>query len=163
MAFARAAAAVGRRGGAPREAFVTARLLRPASSSWGLPRGARGVFTEVSSAEHYADLLKEKRPTTLAYFTAPWCQPCRDVEPHVKELGERLGRRTRLLRVDVQATMDVAQAASVEAVPHFVIYRGGHLVERLLGCGPEAVEAALLRHVALEEEALEASRGGERR
>lgn len=53
------------------------------------------------------------------------------------------------MRVDIEAQAELATASGVKAVPHFAIWRHGHVVERLMGCNAEAVAAALERHIAI--------------
>merc|ERR1712007_18052 len=113
--------------------------------------GRRRIVTDVASVDQFGDLLKVHQPPTLVFYTASWCTPCRTIDPYIKELSDRLGKRLRVLRVDVDANADIAKQHSISAVPYFTFHRGGHLVERMMGCGSDAVIEASERHVAIEE------------
>eukprot|EP00931_Biecheleriopsis_adriatica_P109189 TRINITY_DN83447_c0_g1_i1.p1 TRINITY_DN83447_c0_g1~~TRINITY_DN83447_c0_g1_i1.p1 ORF type:complete len:146 (-),score=36.96 TRINITY_DN83447_c0_g1_i1:129-566(-) len=112
------------------------------------------TISQVATVEEFKELspAKEGAPV-LAFFTASWCQPCRDVVPHLEDLSSRLeGKYLKMARVDVAQLPEVAREHGVEAVPYFLVLRDGHVVERLAGNGPKAIEEVAERHAAMFEE-----------
>eukprot|EP00927_Polykrikos_kofoidii_P018378 TRINITY_DN18512_c0_g1_i1.p1 TRINITY_DN18512_c0_g1~~TRINITY_DN18512_c0_g1_i1.p1 ORF type:complete len:190 (+),score=38.76 TRINITY_DN18512_c0_g1_i1:82-570(+) len=130
-------------------------LPRPAMASGAVRNSRRQIMTDVASAEHLEELVKAPQPPALVFYTASWCSPCREVEPLLKEISDGYGTRAKVLRVDVEEQAEVARASGVSAVPYFAIYRGGFVVERLMGYNPEALCETFGRHVLLEEELAE--------
>mmetsp|Transcript_97416 Transcript_97416/g.247700 ORF Transcript_97416/g.247700 Transcript_97416/m.247700 type:complete len:150 (-) Transcript_97416:43-492(-) len=127
-------------------------LRTSSSSSSGMSRGlrprGRGI-SDVASTEEFQRLTAAGGPPTLAFYTAPWCGPCQEVAPHIDDISGRLeGRHLRILRIDVDAMHNLAREQGIKAVPQFEVHREGHVVERLAGCGPEAVAEAAARHAA---------------
>eukprot|EP00419_Tripos_fusus_P013214 CAMPEP_0172749252 /NCGR_PEP_ID=MMETSP1074-20121228/146926_1 /TAXON_ID=2916 /ORGANISM="Ceratium fusus, Strain PA161109" /LENGTH=137 /DNA_ID=CAMNT_0013581165 /DNA_START=14 /DNA_END=423 /DNA_ORIENTATION=+ len=131
---------------------VRRRVLVP---SGGATLWARRYIADVDSATAFRKQLAEEGPPALVFYTARWCSPCRDVAPHIEALGARLeGPHLRIFRVDVDDHERFAADQGVKAVPFFTVHRDGHVVERLAGCGPDAVAEAAQRHAEIYAERL---------
>ena len=55
------------------------------------------AFIHVNEADFEAEVLKSAQPV-LVEFAAPWCQPCKQLDPVLAKLGQS-GFQTRPLRV----------------------------------------------------------------
>ena len=69
----------------------------------------------------------------IAYFTAPWCQPCKTLYPMVAKLAEQLTGEFRVLQVDCEAHRDAVKAAGITSVPTMVLYNRGNQILTLVG------------------------------
>ena len=65
-------------------------------------------------------------------FTATWCPPCQMIGP-VFVAAAAANPTLTMKKVDVDANSEAAQAAGIEAMPTFKIYKGGVEVEQLRG------------------------------
>ena len=65
----------------------------------------------------------------LLYFWAPWCQPCRTMQPVVARL-ESAGFPIR--HVDIDREPQLAQRFGVQSVPCFVMLHRGQEVDRVV-------------------------------
>ncbi|MFC4807716.1 thioredoxin family protein [Paenibacillus sp. GCM10023250] len=74
----------------------------------------------------------------LVDYGAPWCQPCRTLEPILRELGEELAGSARIVYVDCDALPDAAAAAGVMGTPTVVVYKDGQPMEKLVGLRSKA-------------------------
>jgi len=113
---------------------------RPASDS-GVP--VTSGVEAVGPADFPDRVLMAPLPV-LVDFWAPWCAPCRQMEPVVAELARELAGRARVVSVDVQAHPGEARSAGVSSVPTFVAYSSGREITRLVGARPKAELLALL-------------------
>lgn len=57
--------------------------------------------------------------TRLTYFTAPWCQPCKQTLPYVQKQAERFGVPVDV--IDIDTDPEAAQAAGVQTVPTLIV------------------------------------------
>lgn len=66
----------------------------------------------------------------VEYFSAPWCGPCRSIKPVIDSL---IADGWNIEKIDTDADRARAQAASIRAVPTFIIYKDGIQVQRFSG------------------------------
>ena len=80
----------------------------------------------------------------LVDYWAPWCGPCRILDPIVEQLAEERTGSLRVGKVNVDAEPELAARAGVHGIPNLVLYRGGEPVAQLTGAHPKTeLERAL--------------------
>ena len=102
---------------------------------------------DVTDATFQEEVLDSETPV-LVDFWAEWCAPCRMMSPIVDELGEELGDRLKVVKLDADANPQTAMQYGVVAIPTFNLYKGGEVVASIVGGRPkkrfrEEIEAAL--------------------
>lgn len=80
-----------------------------------------------------------KTGAVLVKFEAPWCQPCKSIQPTVDALVTAGGGKFRLERVDVDTDADLAQAIGVRGVPAFAAIKDGVILGTQAGASPSAL------------------------
>src|SRR5262245_44210479 len=80
------------------------------------------------------DTLVERAPgLVLVDFTADWCPPCRRLAPDIDAVAnERAGSLT-VVKVDADEQPDLTARFSVRGLPTLMFFRGGKVVDRILG------------------------------
>ena len=111
---------------------------------------ARGLATKVLTCTDAADFEKAKSSDSgaVVYFTATWCGPCRMISPIFAELAEGASAETTFLKVDVDDQADVAADAQIAAMPTFQFYKGGKLLDQLVGADPEKLKTYVGAHLS---------------
>ncbi len=66
-------------------------------------------------------------------FSAAWCQPCKKLEPILKELGTSYEGKAVIGHCDVAKAPETAKRFRVMAVPTVVFLKSGQEVDRFTG------------------------------
>ncbi len=103
---------------------------------------------DATDATFEAEVLDSEVPV-LVEFTAPWCRPCKAIEPFLVDLGREHEGRLRLVRLDLAANLRVPSRYGVLSLPTVIVFAAGEPVETVHGAQPrrryaEAVERALV-------------------
>jgi thioredoxin 1 len=90
---------------------------------------------DVTDATFTVEVVQSDQPV-LVEFTAPWCRPCKAIEPLLEEIGREHEGRLRLARLDIDANMGVPARYGVLSLPTVMVFAGGEPVEILHGAQP---------------------------
>jgi thioredoxin 1 len=101
----------------------------------------------VTDADWDARVLGGDTPV-LVDFWAPWCVPCRKVEPVVRDLAARYAGRLTVARLNVDDEPRSAGRYEVLSLPTLILFRDGEPVERIAGAvKPARLERAVVAHI----------------
>lgn len=102
----------------------------------------------VNDANFDAEVLKSSTPV-LVDFWAPWCGPCRAVAPTVDAISQEFAGRLKVVKLNTDESGEVATRYSVTSIPTLMLFKGGEMVERVLGNRPKADLVAIVsRHLS---------------
>ena len=90
---------------------------------------------DVTDATFATEVLESDVPV-LVEFTAPWCRPCKAIEPALTELVSRTEGRLRLVSLDIDANVGTPSRYGVLAIPTVMIFVAGEPVEVVHGAQP---------------------------
>ncbi len=99
--------------------------------------------TPVTSTDFDTQVLQSDVPV-LVDFWAAWCGPCRRVAPEVDAVAEQLSGKAKVMKVDIDAEPDLAARYGIQSIPALFIFKGGRVVEQLVGLQPRQVIAEKL-------------------
>ena len=84
----------------------------------------------------------------LVDFTAPWCGPCKQLDPVVKQLAQDWGAAVKVCKLNVDDSPDLTGEYGVMGVPALLLFVNGQPVVRLSGYQPkERILAKLKPHL----------------
>ncbi len=81
-------------------------------------------------------------------FWAPWCGPCRIVEPILEEIGKKYAGMVTIAKLNVDENQKTAARFGVMGIPTMIFFKAGQMVERIVGAAPKGrIENAIMRHM----------------
>lgn len=81
----------------------------------------------------------------LVDFWAEWCGPCRMIAPVLDQLAAESKGRYVIAKLNVDENPQTAAEFRVQSIPTLLIFRGGALIERMVGVQSKQAIAARLR------------------
>ena len=83
--------------------------------------------------EHdFDNVVLESPIPVIVDFWAPWCRPCKMMEPVLKELSEK-HPEILFVKVNVEDQPQLAEDFEISSIPCFMSFRGGQVHKTLLG------------------------------
>jgi thioredoxin 1 len=76
--------------------------------------------------------------TVIIDFWAKWCGPCRQVAPVLDSIAEAHDELS-IVKVDIDASPQIAQQFGVMSVPTLMVLKGGEVVKTVVGAKPKVV------------------------
>ena len=90
---------------------------------------------ELTDANFEVEVLKSEIPV-LVDFWAPWCGPCRMAAPVLEEMAQTYEGRLKVCKLNVDEGRQTALKYSVMSIPTLNIYKGGDVVDQIIGVTP---------------------------
>ena len=89
------------------------------------------------TADTFAAEVLNSDKTVVVDFNADWCGPCKMMAPVVEAMAEKYAGRLVVGKLNVDENMDSARKYRVRSIPYMALFKGGELVDHLLGAGSE--------------------------
>lgn len=70
-------------------------------------------------------------------FWAPWCGPCKMMEPVIHELENEFKDKVEFEEINVDEHPDIASQRSVMSIPTYIVEKDGKEVGRKIGFTPK--------------------------
>lgn len=90
----------------------------------------------VTDGDFQNEVLDADKPV-LVDFTAVWCQPCKMIEPIVKQLAQDWDGKVKVVKLDADENPNTMMKYGVMGIPTIMLFKSGEVKERFTGYQPK--------------------------
>lgn len=93
------------------------------------------AVSKVTTATFKHEVLESELPVVVDFY-ATWCGPCHHVAPVIDALARDWEGKVRFVKLDVDASPEIAQTYQVFSIPTIVLFEGGEAKAWTVGAKP---------------------------
>jgi thioredoxin 1 len=97
---------------------------------------------EITDANFKTEVLEAKTPVLVDVW-AEWCAPCRMIAPAVEAVAQQYAGKVKVGKMDADSNVTPSQLG-IRGIPTLLLFRGGQVVDRIVGAVPQQVIASHL-------------------
>jgi thioredoxin 1 len=90
----------------------------------------------VNEASFQSEVLESNDPV-LVDFSAVWCQPCKMLDPVVKQLAGEWDGKVKVVKIDADENPNLVMQYGVMGIPTLLFMKNGEIKERITGFMPK--------------------------
>jgi len=85
-------------------------------------------MTEIYDKNFDEEVLKKTSSLVLVDFSAAWCQPCKMMEPILKNMEEKFKDKLIARKYDVERNCSIARKYGVTSLPCLILFSSGKIL-----------------------------------
>jgi thioredoxin 1 len=89
------------------------------------------------TSENFETLRNGDKPVVVDFW-ATWCGPCRMMAPVIAKMAEKYDGQVVVGKCDVEENDDLAAEFGIRNIPTVLFFKGGEVVEKVVGAVSEA-------------------------
>jgi thioredoxin 1 len=111
----------------------------------GAPRQRPGIILEREnmSEDNFFQRLRQNPNPVVVDFWAPWCAPCKMIEPQLKKLHNEFEGRVDVWKINADEHPELMRQLRIYGIPTLIGFKGGEEVVRQTGAAAYPDLAAL--------------------
>jgi thioredoxin 1 len=82
--------------------------------------------------------LAAHQEAVIVDFWAEWCSPCKAIAPTLEELAVEYAGRVTIAKVNVDEHPGLAARFQVRSIPTLLFFKGGQVIDQVIGAVPKA-------------------------
>ena len=87
---------------------------------------------------NFSEVVEQAQQPVVVDFWATWCGPCRMISPIIDKMAEKYEGRVNFVKCNVDESTDIPMKYGIRNIPTILFFKGGELVDRLVGAVPQA-------------------------
>ncbi len=112
----------------------------------GDPRESGRNLGHVDCETFEHEVLESDMPVAVDFW-AEWCAPCRVLAPTFKELAAQYEGKMKFVKLDTEECPDVPAEYGIRGIPTVLFFRGGQVVDQVVGAVPRRMLANTIEQV----------------
>jgi thioredoxin 1 len=81
----------------------------------------------------FSDQVLASDVPVVVDFWAPWCRPCKAIEPALVEIAAASEGRLRLVKLDIDSNLGTPSRYGVLSIPTVILFAAGEARETIVG------------------------------
>jgi thioredoxin 1 len=95
------------------------------------------MLVDVTDQTFDTEVIKASMPVLIDMW-APWCGPCRMVEPILKKLSDKYQGKVKFCRMNVDENQKTPSQYRVMSIPNMLFIKNGKVIDTAVGAMPES-------------------------
>jgi len=91
---------------------------------------------EITDGNFKTEVLDSGIPVIIDFW-AVWCSPCRMIAPIMEELAGEFDGKVKVGKLDIDSNQNSAITYGVRSIPTLLVFKGGKVVETIIGAVPK--------------------------
>ena len=119
------------------------------SANYGSAAPAGDGIKDTTTATFAVDVLEASRhQPVLVDFWAPWCGPCKQLQPIIEKVVRESAGRVKLVKLNIDDHPSIPGQLGIQSIPAVIAFVGGRPVDGFMGAVPESQIRAFIDKVA---------------
>jgi putative thioredoxin len=105
----------------------------------GAPAPQQDLVKDTTTKTFREDVLTEsvKQPV-LVDFWAPWCGPCKQLQPIIEKVVKAAGGKVKLVKMNIDENPEIPGQLGIQSIPAVIAFQRGQPVDGFMGALPES-------------------------
>jgi thioredoxin len=107
---------------------------------------AERIQEEKFTVADFEKLVAGGTPVLIDYY-APWCGPCKKMEPILNKLSSEFAGKVEIVRINVDEAANLVKAQKIDNIPVISTFKNGQEIKRVNGFQDEAAMRSLIEEL----------------
>ncbi len=107
---------------------------------------AETVQQEKFTITDFEKLIGTETPILIDYY-APWCGPCKKMEPILNTLSQEYSGKVQIVRINVDEAPNLIKQQKIENIPVVSTFKNGQEIKRVTGFQDETAMRAMIEEL----------------
>ena len=98
--------------------------------------------------EAFEKVVMQSSLPVIVDFWAPWCGPCRAMEPVIDDIAGQFSEKINIFKCNVDDNPISPSTYGVKAIPTLIFFKDGQIIEQITGMASRAKLEEIINKIA---------------